>query len=561
MQDATRPRVTAVALAAGAVVLAASTLAAPWAGTAQAAPARPTVYQFATLDNSHGPTFNELLGINNEGVIAGYFGSGTQFNANMGYLLGPPYGQRDYRNENFPKSVQTQATGLNDKGVTVGFFSTQNNASNVNNNFGWYAAGGHFHEVNFPTGTPDKPPVDRLLGVNNHDIAVGFFTNAAHINRGYTYNITKKIFTRVLPPGATNTNPGGSLTATAINNNGNVAGFYIDSRRHTDAFLAGVHGSFRTLDYPGATATQALGVNDHDEVVGAYTDGSGSTATTHGFTWTQASGFATIDDPYGTGTTINGVNNAGDLVGFYVDGDGFTHGMLANPARKTTLNVSLSPMPAGIITTGFNKDGSRFIQLNATGFAPNSAHWVDLFSDGQANPYGEVTANSAGQLVNAVNVPSIPDGSQVWILDNGTNTNPIAKTPALTSANEGPYPVQAVENGFPAGSLRGHATVVYSPAAQTIAVTLTASGLTPGPHAVDISLGFCTNQGPRLYKPKDFTADSHGNIDGQTHVITGVTVGMPLTGWYVTVHQGDSSEIMSNGQPGYLFRPLFCDSI
>lgn len=49
--------------------------------------------------------------------------------------------------------------------------------------------------------------------------------------------------------------------------------------------------------------------------------------------------------------------------------------------------------------------------------------------------------------------------------------------------------------------------------AQTIAVTLTASGLNVGPHAVDISVGYCTDQGPALFKPKDFTADSHGNIN------------------------------------------------
>jgi len=44
-------------------------------------------------------------------------------------------------------------------------------------------------------------------------------------------------------------------------------------------------------------------------------------------------------------------------------------------------------------------------------------------------------------------------------------------------------------------------------------VTLTASGLNVGPHAVDISVGYCTDQGPALFKPKDFTADSHGNIN------------------------------------------------
>ena len=73
-------------------------------------------------------------------------------------------------------------------------------------------------------------------------------------------------------------------------------------------------------------------VNDHDEVVGAYTVGTGSNAVTHGFTWQPGYGFRTVDDPHGVGTTtINGVNDAGDLVGFYTDSAGNTDGMLAIP--------------------------------------------------------------------------------------------------------------------------------------------------------------------------------------------------------------------------------------
>jgi hypothetical protein len=78
--------------------------------------------------------------------------------------------------------------------------------------------------------------------------------------------------------------------------------------------------------------TQAFGVNDSDEVAGAYTTGSGSNTQTHGFTWRPGHGFQTVDDPHGIGTTlINGVNDHGDLVGFYTDSAGNTDGMLAQP--------------------------------------------------------------------------------------------------------------------------------------------------------------------------------------------------------------------------------------
>ena len=185
-------------------------------------------YQFRTLNDHRDVTFNQLLGINNEGVIAGYFGSGAQGHAEQG-LPAVRLRSGNYANENFPGSRQTQVTGLNDLGVTVGFWSTQNTANMVNNNFGFYSGDGHYYTVNFPTGDNASPQVDQLLGVNDRDVAVGFYTNAQGNNRGYTYNIRTRSFTRVLVPGAPAGEAGPSLTATAINNAGDVAGFYAKS--------------------------------------------------------------------------------------------------------------------------------------------------------------------------------------------------------------------------------------------------------------------------------------------------------------------------------------------
>ena len=321
-------RAGAAAAASGAIAV---TAALALAGPAGASTLHSGGYQFRTVDNARDLTFNQLLGVNNEGVIAGYFGSGAQHHPNKGYVL-LPFGHGNYLNENFPHSVQTQVTGLNDRGVTVGFWSNMNNANMVNANFGFYTVGGRFHTVNFPTGNNASPQVDQLLGVNDHDVAVGFYTNAQGSNRGYEYNIYTRTFTRVLVPGAPGGQAGPSLTAAAINNYGDVAGFYAKTSAQTDAFLKLHNGQFITLAVPGASMTQAFGVNDRDEVVGAYTVGSGNNAQMHGFTWRPGHGFSTVDDPHGVGTTtINGVNNAGELVGFYVDGAGNTDGMIATP--------------------------------------------------------------------------------------------------------------------------------------------------------------------------------------------------------------------------------------
>jgi len=323
------PRRAAVTAASGALALTTVlTTGLALAGPAGASTLTSSGYQFQTLNNNRDVTFNQLLGVNNEGVIAGYFGSGAQGHPNQGYLLHNGY----FTSENFPGSVQTQVTGLNDRGVTVGFWSGMNNANQVNDNQGFYAAGGRFHTVDFPTGDNASPIVDQLLGVNDHDVAVGFYTNGQGSNRGYTYDIRTHQFTRVLVPGAPAGQAGPSLTAAGINNRGDVTGFYTASSTQTDAFLRLSYGRFLTLAVPGASETQALGVNDSDEVVGVYTVGSGDNAQTHGFTWRPGYGFRTVDDPHGLGaTTINGVNDAGVLVGFYTDANGNTDGMIAQP--------------------------------------------------------------------------------------------------------------------------------------------------------------------------------------------------------------------------------------
>jgi hypothetical protein len=564
-----KSRITVAATAVGGLAIVGGVLATmasaapPPTGTAAAAiPASGQgAYSFRTLDNAKDVTFNQLLGINNSGVIAGYFGSGAAGHPNKGYKLFPSYGHGRYASENFPGSVQTQVTGLNDNGDTVGFWSSMDTASMVNDNFGFYKLDGReSHTVQFPTGDNAKPPVDQLLGINDGDIAVGFYTNGGGSNRGYTYNINTRQFTRVLVPGYPTGTAGPSLTAAAINDHRDVAGFYIDRNGNTDAFLAYRHGKFRTLDYPGASATQAFGVNDRDELVGDYTDGSGSTATMHGFTWTPGGGFVSVDDPNGVGaTTINGVNDAGDLVGFYTDSAGNTDGFQATPARKqvVNLNLNLMPMPEGTVSISTGSDEADVVRVTMFGLTPGSSHAVML--DGAM--IGMLNADAAGQASARLAAGSIPNGARLKILDGTGGTDKIATTGPLNAGNGGSYQLQAIEAGFPAGSLQGRATLVYDPSAQTITVTLTASGVSPGAHAAHIHIGSCQSQGPVQYMLTDFTADGNGDINHETRVVAGVTTPLPATGWYLNLHQGDMNNILSNGQPTILFRPLLCANI
>jgi Cu/Zn superoxide dismutase len=528
-------------------------------------------YQFQTLDNARDVTFNQLLGINNQGTIAGYFGSGAQGHPNLGYLLFPPSRQGNYANENFPGSVQTQVTGLNDRGVTVGFWSSMNNASMVNDNHGFWEHNGQFHTADFPAGSPGNPPVDQLLGVNDGDVAVGFWTDAAGNNHGYKLDLSTGRYSSVTDPNS----PGASLTAAAINGSGHIAGFYTNpATGTTDGFLK-AHRQFLDLAVPGASATQALGVNDHGEVVGTYTVGSGSSAVMHGFTWTSGGGFATVDEPNGMGTTttINGVNDAGDLAGFYVDGAGNTDGFLATPVklRKVTAYVPLTPMPQGTVTLGRDSAGAVDATVNAFGLTPGSAHTVELVNGagGVVAAFGTLTANGVGQAQGTLDsgYQSTLGRWRVVIL-NGTAGDPVSAEPiartARYAAGTDTYqltPVEVASDGMSYGTPQGMAAVTYDPSARTISVTVNASGLTPGAHAAHIHVGSCASQGAVQYMLTDFTASAYGQIVDQTQEVTNVTTPLPASGWYLNLHQGNSNNILSNGSPTINFRPLLCGDI
>jgi hypothetical protein len=294
-------------------------------GTASLTATTAAGYQVLTLNDDRDLTFNQLLGINNDGKIVGYFGSGAAGHPNKGYALSAPYSQGNFGRQNFPGAAQTQITGLDDEGVSVGFFSPTN-ASNAadNSNFGFWRADGRYHEVNFPTRKNAKPPVNQLLGVNDTGTAVGFYNDSAGNAHGYAYNIQSGRFKVITVKGAT------SLTATGINNEGTAAGFFTGAGGAVDSFLQMHHGRTVTIAVPGAAMTQAFGVNDRDEVVGAYTVGTGANAVTHGFTWWNGK-ITTISYPASSSTTVNGVNDEGDIVGFYTDAKGNTDGFVGLP--------------------------------------------------------------------------------------------------------------------------------------------------------------------------------------------------------------------------------------
>jgi probable HAF family extracellular repeat protein len=271
---------------------------------------------FRTIDDNADPTFNQLLGINDNGRIAGYFGSGADpAHPNNGYTVSRPYAQANFVNENFPGSAQTQVVGINDHGTRVGFYVDAAGA-----NIGFVHRSGIFTSVINPA-TPAQGGVNQLLGLNNKGMAAGFYNDAGGAAHGYIYYFHRKVFTPVTLPVMAD-----SVTATGVNDEGDISGFFTVNKV-TSGFVLGEDHSFMMIQLGGGTNTQALGISEDGVVVGSFVD---STGMMHGFVWSD-NRVRQIDDPQGAGgTLVNGLNDRGQLVGFYVDNAGNTHGFLAS---------------------------------------------------------------------------------------------------------------------------------------------------------------------------------------------------------------------------------------
>jgi hypothetical protein len=184
---------------------------------------------------------------------------------------------------------------------------------------------------------------NQLIGVNNSDLAVGFYNDTHGDSHGYTYDITTGTFSADINfPAAMST-----VTA-AINNSDEIAGFYTDSLGVIHGFIDN-GGVFTSVDPAGATETELLGINDNGLADG-FADIGG---VMHGILYDSLTKTFTLLDPSGSdGTTLNGINDAGDVVGFFVDAAGNTDGLLGTPVPELSTWLMMLTAFAGLGSLG-----------------------------------------------------------------------------------------------------------------------------------------------------------------------------------------------------------------
>lgn len=169
-----------------------------------------------------------------------------------------------------------------------------------------------FEDVTYP-----KDPFVQLLGVNNTGLIAGY--HGASVNKGFTLTLPDTFTAENFPKSAQTQVIGiNSLT------NPGTAGFYIDQAGVTHGFEH-CNGVWLTVDFPGTTFNQILGINNNAEGAGYYQDAAGNF---HPYLYDKVGG-GVFEELYLPGTTsaqATGINNSQAVVGFYLDSNSVSHG-------------------------------------------------------------------------------------------------------------------------------------------------------------------------------------------------------------------------------------------
>lgn len=215
--------------------------------------------ELTTIEFPHAPgekpdTTEAAWDINNAGTVVGVIRQGH------GMLEGFKYDNGNFDIISSPEFEVHGAFGINDHGTIVGnFFFPRESLSGT-----YFLRQGVFTRFSVPGATDT-----RVYGINNAEEVVGQYVDAQAVRRSF---FSRGALIEDI------TRNGEEVLAYDLNDRGEVVGT-ISTEEGQRGFVLR-HGKYKLIHFPGATATQAFGINNHGVIVGEYRDASG---TTHGF--------------------------------------------------------------------------------------------------------------------------------------------------------------------------------------------------------------------------------------------------------------------------------------
>jgi hypothetical protein len=170
--------------------------------------------------------------------------------------------------------------------------------------------------------------------INDFGFIAGYYSDDNTVFHGFVRTPYGNITTFDGPGQTTASYHGVFLnTCGALNEVGEVVGYYLGSDNAYHSFLRSPNGAITSYQVAGSPATDAAAINVFGVTVGSYTDSSG---VSHGFLRSRHGAMKSFDAP-GAGTVSDSgtfpaaINAQGVVTGYYIDPDFVYHGFIRWP--------------------------------------------------------------------------------------------------------------------------------------------------------------------------------------------------------------------------------------
>jgi hypothetical protein len=195
-----------------------------------------------------------------------------------------------------PGASETFAFSINTEGVIAGYYGDNGSPHPVYHGF-VRSASGTITTFDAPgAGTSENSVYVQgtfALSINDNGVIAGYYVDASEGYHGFVRAADGTITTLNAPGAGTGLSPDTQdplgTKALSINGNGVIAGYYSDPNEVYHGFMVSASGAITTFNAPGAGTTEATGtyprsINDNGVIVGYYSD---SGDVYHGFQRTQ----------------------------------------------------------------------------------------------------------------------------------------------------------------------------------------------------------------------------------------------------------------------------------
>lgn len=238
--------------------------------------------------------------------------------------------QYKFQRLNPPRSTYSFAFGLNSNGVVVGSFINSSSAFE-----GYIYRNGKYETIVFP----GSVGFTQASGINDSNVVVGDFTGSDHLTHGFLLTPNGEFAQYDVAPGA-------STYVFGINNAANFVGFTSFQGQPSVGFVD-IGGTVTEFTFMG-DYTFASGINSVNDIVGYFFAPLGLIA--HGFYRDAAGTMTQVDYPGATETVCLAINDLGEITGYYLDASKVSHGFITKNGKFRTV-----PFPVAV---GINNGGS-----------------------------------------------------------------------------------------------------------------------------------------------------------------------------------------------------------